>query len=157
MKTLILYATKHGATRKIAERISGYIEGAVLHDLKNSGIPAISEFDCVIIGSSVYAGAIRREAKAFISKNAGDLKDKKTGLFLSGMSRSGEDKLFEGNFPADLLKTVCVTSLLGGVFDPEKAGKMERFIMKIATKKTGYADTVDEGKIERFTRILKEV
>ena len=48
MKTLILYATKHGATREAAKRIAAKIPGAVFHDLKQDGIPALFDFDCVI-------------------------------------------------------------------------------------------------------------
>jgi len=66
MKTLILYATKHGASREIAERVSKLMSSAVTHDLKQKDIPELSEYDYVIVGSSIYAGTIKKEAKAYV-------------------------------------------------------------------------------------------
>ena len=73
MKTLILYATKYGAAYEIARRIAERIDGAVIHNLKQDGMPPLEEFDCVIAGSSVYVGMIRKEAKAFFTKNTAAL------------------------------------------------------------------------------------
>jgi len=150
MNTLILYATKYGATRKIAEDIADGMGGAVLHDLKQGSIPALAGFDCVIIGSSLYAGSIRKEAKTFLAQNAEQLSGKKLGLFLSGMAKGEVEKAFTDNFPADLLQKAKETSFLGGIFDPQKAGGLERLIMKAVTKQSGYVSTIDEEKIKQF-------
>ena len=81
MKTLILYATKYGAAREAAQRIAKHMNGAVLHDLKQKNVPALADFDCVIIGSSIYVGAIRKEAKTFLTQNADDLQKKNWVFF----------------------------------------------------------------------------
>jgi menaquinone-dependent protoporphyrinogen oxidase len=52
MKTLIIYATKYGATKEIAGRIAARIPGSTVADLKSSNIPPVSQFDCIILGSS---------------------------------------------------------------------------------------------------------
>ena len=156
MNTLILYATKYGAAREIAERISERIGGATLHDLAQTDIPALAEFDCVIIGSSVYAGSIRKEAKAFVAKNAGDLRNKKLGLFLSGMDKSGKKKVFDSNFPPDIVQSAKAASFLGGIFDPKKAGTAERLIMKAVTKQSAYMNNIDDGKIKQFAEAMRE-
>jgi len=150
MRTLILYATKYGATQEIAEAISGQIGGAVLHDLKQGETPPLADFDCVIIGSSLYAGSIRKEAKVFLAQNAAQLRGKKLGLFLSGMAQGDEQKYFTDNFPPDMLQETTAASFLGGIFDPQKAGAMERLIMKAVTKKSGYVRTIDDEKIKQF-------
>ena len=156
MKTLILYATKYGATREIAERISSNLGGATILDLKQENIPDLAEFDCVIIGSSLYAGSIRKEAKAFLAKNADALNGKQIGLFISGMSKdeSENEKMFTSNFPEAILKAAKVKSLLGGIFNPQKAGGVERFVMKIVTKQKGHVDTIDDEKIKRFVELF---
>jgi len=122
MKTLILYATKYGAAAEIAKRIANKIDGAVIHDLKQSGILDLAGFDCIIIGSSVYAGMFRKEAKAFLSQNADVLRQKKLGLFISGMSSGEEQKMFADNVPKDLLESAKATIMPGGIFDPKKPG-----------------------------------
>jgi len=155
MKTLIIYATKHDATAKLANQIAGQIEFSFVHNLKQGTTPSIDEYDCVIIGSPVYAGTIHKEVKAFIEQNAKTLCEKKLGLFLSGMDASGEEKYFDDNFSTDILQAATAKSVLGGIFDPQKAGFFERLIMKIATKQSGYTSTIDDNKIRLFAECIK--
>jgi len=155
MKTLILYATKHGATADIARRIAQLIDDSVVHELNQEEIPSIDEFGCVIIGSPVYAGMIRKEAKSFLKHNADILCAKNLGLFLSAMDMSGEKKFFEENIPENILQSAITSSVLGAVFDPEKAGIFERLIMKLVTKRSGYVSTIDDEKIRQFAESIK--
>ena len=150
MKTLILYATKYGATHEIAERIAKRIPGAILHNLKQASIPALTDFGCVIIGSSIYGGSIRKEAKAFLAQNMDILKEKDIGLFLCGLRAEEENQYFASNFPPDILTAAKSASFLGGIFDPQKAGFLERLIIKAATKLPGYIDRIDDERIEQF-------
>ena len=156
MKTLILYATKHGAAREISQRIANKISDATLHDLKQGGIPSLAGFDCVIIGSSVYVGSIHKEAKAFLSQNASVLRGKRLGLFVCGLEPNHEQEYFSSNFSQELLKAAKATSFMGGIFDPKKAGAMERFIMKVLAKMSGYTNTIDDGKIAQFAEVLQQ-
>ena len=150
MKTLILFATKYGATAVIAQKIADKIQGAALHNLKTKGLPSVADYDCVIIGSSVYAGRIRKEARVFLSKNKNLLVEKKLGFFVSGIGASGGDKFLKDNFPADLLQNARAAAFLGGIFDPQKAGSFERFIIKIITKSSACINIIDDKKIEEF-------
>ena len=153
MKTLILYASKYGGTKEIARRIAGKLENAVVFDLKGENPPSLSDFDCVIIGSSVYAGSIRKEARAYMSQYALALGEKTLGLFLSGFAEN--KSCFEQNFPPDILRAAKATAFLGGVFDPEKAGMLERFIVRIVVKQTQYADRIDDEKINGFVEAIR--
>ena len=155
MKTIIIYATKHGAAGEVAQRIANRIDGAVIHDLKQGNIPDLTEFDCVIAGSSIYAGMIRKEAKAFLSKNASVLSKKKLGLFISGLEVAKEKTFFDSNFPRETLQTAKATGFLGGIFDPQKAGVLERLIMKAVARRSGYINTIDDSKIEQFVKAMK--
>jgi menaquinone-dependent protoporphyrinogen oxidase len=155
VKTIILYATKHGATHEIAQRIASIVDGAVLHDLKQGAPPSLTEFDCIIVGCSLYASMIRKEAKAFLSKNRDILLNKRFGLFLCGMRAEGENDYFKANFSPDILQAAKAASFLGGIFDPEKAGAAERLIIKMVTKQIKYIDTIDDNKIAQFVDALK--
>jgi len=155
MKTLILYATKHGATAEVAKRIAKGIEGAVLHDIKQNDIPGINDFDCVIIGSSLYAGTINKEVKTFLAKYEKDLSTKSIGLFLSGLDNNSSQVFFENNFSQELLTTAKATCFAGGIYDPEKVGWFGRFIMKAASKLTVYTDKIDNSEIERFVEVMQ--
>jgi menaquinone-dependent protoporphyrinogen oxidase len=155
MKTIIIYATKHGAAGEIARRISEKIGNAVIHDLKQGATPPLADFDCVIIGSPVYAGMIRKEAKVFLSQNASTLQGKCLGLFLSGLDARSEETFFRSNFPADILQSAKAAMFLGGIFDPQKTGWLECFIIKVATKQSAYSNTIDDAKIEQFAEAMR--
>ena len=153
MKTLILYASKYGATKEIAQRIAQKIEKAEVRDLKQEDIPPIENFDCIILGSSIYAGSIRKEAKAFVAKNAGVLSEKMLGLFLTGLGENSS--YFEKNFPQNLLTKAKATSFLEGIFDPQKANAAERLIMKAAAKQSVYVNRINEDAIDQFVGAIK--
>ena len=155
MKTIILYATKYGAAEDIAQRIAKEIDGAIIHNL-NKDAPALEEFDCIIIGSSVYAGKIRKEAKEFLAKNKDALLKKKFGLFVSGIGADGEKKYFNDNFPHEILQSAKAAGFLGGIFDPKKAGAFERFIVKLIIKHPDYINVIDEDRIIKFAEIMEE-
>ena len=154
MKTLILYATKHGAAAEIAQRIAEDIDGAVIQNIKKEA-PSLADFECIIIGSSVYAGSIRKEAKEFLIKNKNALLEKKLGLFISGIGQKGEKKYFNDNFPQEILYKAEAAVFLGGIFNPKEAGAFERFIIRLITGNSGYINSIDDDKIIEFTKKIK--
>jgi menaquinone-dependent protoporphyrinogen oxidase len=154
MKTLILYASKHGAAAEIARRISKHFGNAAVHDLKQDA-PSLDGFDCVIIGSALYAGMIRKEAKSYMARNAALLCNKKLGLYLCGLDDSKEADYFKNNFPPEVLQPAKAKAFLGGIFDPKKAGFMERMIMKAVAKQSEYTDNIDDSKIKQFAEVMK--
>jgi len=154
MKTIILYATKYGSCADIAQRIAGKIDGSVTHNLKEA-VPSLEEFDCIILGSPVYAGSIRKEAKRFLLHSADILLKKKNGLFLCGMDTDSKDAFFSANFSPEILEKTAAKDFLGGVYDPKKANFFERFIMKLITKQSGCISAINDGKIEKFAEEMK--
>jgi len=152
MKTLILYATKYGATKEIAEKIATLVEGSQIYNVKEKNIPHLEPYDCIFLGSSVYAGSIRKEMKEYITLNKNMLKDKKLALFLSGMGTESSEKVFKDNFPAELLETAISKEILGGIFDPQKANKLEKTIFKLVAKQGDYKSTINQDKIKAFVK-----
>jgi len=149
MNTLIVYASKRGSTREIAERIASYLT-ADLVDLSQNATPNLSSYDSVIIGASVYAGGIHKLVKRFITQYADEIQQKSFGLFVGGMSDKEVETYFQENFPKRILQQAKATAFLGGVFDPKTSGAVLRFIMKVAIKQTEYLNTIDDRKIKDF-------
>jgi menaquinone-dependent protoporphyrinogen oxidase len=158
MKTLIIFASKHGATREIAERIAKKLGDTTLHDVKLGKMPTLTDFDAVIIGSPVYAGMINGKIKKLISAKMDQLQDKKVGLFLSGMTRDDKhaQEFFKTNFPPKLLKDAKAQAFLGGVFDPKKTSAPERLVMKMVGKLTAYTSTISDDKIAEFVAAMQK-
>jgi len=75
MPVLVAYASKHGATRQIAERIGEVLRAsgldAEVRPVRSAGDPA--GYDAVVLGSAVYFGAWRREGTAYVRRHRGAL------------------------------------------------------------------------------------
>ena len=62
MKTLVVYASKHGATKVGAERIAKGLEGEVqLVSIKDKGDIILDNYEKVILGTPIYAGMINKD------------------------------------------------------------------------------------------------
>ena len=83
---LVAYATRHGSTRGIAERIAQVLQASGHRtDLKPveevSGLPG---YDGFVIGSAAYAGSWLKSASTFVRRNQGFLAERPLWLFSSG-------------------------------------------------------------------------
>ncbi len=156
MKTLIVYATKHGATREIAERLAKKLDGADVCDLAAPGVPSVADYDCVVVGSGLYAGAARSEARTFLQANEAALSGKKLGLFFSGIGKDGLDGYLKSNVPAALVPHAAASAMLGGKFTPSQAGFFERLVMRIVAKTSAPIDTIDDDAIASFAGKLSQ-
>jgi len=158
MKTLILYASKYGAASEVARRIAtqfGSTKLIDLNDIKKVSALDLSKYDCVIVGSSVYAGQIRPAAKHFVSRNEDELAQKRLGLFIVGFDSDKEDLAFTVNFSEGLLEAAQAKLFAEGIFDPRKANFAERLIIKAVIKQNDYTDRIDDEKIATFAQELK--
>lgn len=153
MKSLIVYATKHGATEQIARLIAERLPGAVLCNLKKEAPPDLSGYDCVVLGGPLTAGQVPKEVKAFAQQQEAALKTLQLGLFVSGLQPEGEAQYLETNYPA-LLGAAKAGRFLGGIFDPGKCGFMERAMMQAAAKLKGYVSTISEERVTLFVQEL---
>lgn len=150
MKTLILYATKNGATTEAVRRLAEKFGDTDVYDLRQSGTPDIEGYGRIIVGSPLYAGMIRKEVKDYLDKHASELENIPHGFFLCGLDDRGETDNFTANFPEPLLRTARATALLGGVFDPKKAGFADKLIIKAIMKLNTYTDKIDNAAIAQF-------
>ncbi len=75
MTTAVIYSSKLGGTRKVAEYIAQKI-GAEAIDVKTN--PDVSKYDRIIIGSGVYAGKPSKAIINFVAAN----KEKLSGASL---------------------------------------------------------------------------
>lgn len=86
MKVLLPVASRHGATREIAEAIAEVLEqsGFEVDVVDPDDVEDIEAYESVILGSSVYVGRWAASARAFVDRFAGRLAQRPVWLFSSG-------------------------------------------------------------------------
>jgi len=85
-RVLVAYATKHGATRGIADRIAEELREAGLDAsvAEVREVAGLESFDAVVLGSAVYAGRWRGEAVRFVKRHRAELASRPLWLFSNG-------------------------------------------------------------------------
>ena len=171
MKSLIVFASKHGFTEKVAHilrdkllgdprEVSGEVSGEVasgvsIFDLKKHKPSSIKEYDVVIIGGSIYVGKIQAEIAQFCKENLDTLLKKRIGLFIScGLQDKSEEQL-KTVFPQELLRNATATGYFGYEFNYSKMKFFERTITKMLTKKKESECRILTENIQHFTNQMK--
>lgn len=127
MKTLIVYATKSGASRECAKLLAAKIKDCSVCDLSKQ-VPDIENFDVLIIGSGVRMGKIYKPVKHFVEKNKKVLLLKKIAFFLCNSYPDTVQKVIEKNIPRELIGNAVFMGSLGGI-QPFTAPKNQDWIL----------------------------
>lgn len=102
MPVLVAYASKHGSTQGIAERIAAIVPAGGLEvDLvaaEDAGDPA--DYDAFVTGSAVYASRWLAPASEFVQHNRALLAARPVWLFSIGPEHLIRLFLPQGDFPA---------------------------------------------------------
>ncbi len=85
-QTLIVYASRYGSTKEIAERIASVLREQGINTTLNAAedVTGLDSYDAVIIGSALYNGTWLPEAKEFLESFQAELANKDVWLFSSG-------------------------------------------------------------------------
>lgn len=156
MKTIIVYATSHGTTKTVAERIKGKLQGEVdLVNIKKQKKIDLDPYDQIIIGGSIHMGVIQKKIKKFCEQNAHTLLQKKLGLFLSCMDDEKAQEQFDKAFSEELKNHATTYKLTGGEFKLEKMNFLERSIVKKVSGKTQSVNNLNPESIDELIQELE--
>ncbi len=108
-KVLVVYGSRHGGTRGIAERIGDVLrtEGLEADVEAADHVGDARGADAVVVGSGVYMGSWLKEAVDFLQRNQATLAARPLWLFSSGplpgssASKSPDDPLADALGPAE--------------------------------------------------------
>jgi menaquinone-dependent protoporphyrinogen oxidase len=86
MRVLVAYASRHGATQGIAERIAETLRTADLEAdaLRVTVAKSLAGYDAFVVGSAAYMFHWEKEASSFVRRNREVIAAKPTWLFSSG-------------------------------------------------------------------------
>jgi menaquinone-dependent protoporphyrinogen oxidase len=159
MKTLIVYASAHGTTEKVAHSIArsmdnGHVE---IINLKKENPFDLSVYDRIIVGGSIHAGQIQGRVKQFCEKNMLQLLEKQLGLFLCCMNEPEYQAQFERAFPELLRKHASSSKIMGGEFLFDKMNFFQRLIVRKISGINESVSKIDEKSLQQFAEEMNAV
>lgn len=139
---LVLYGTSEGQTETIATRI-----GTVLDDRGHEVTTAnakdhtadltLDDFDAVIVGSSIHAGAHQKSIREFVTANRDVLSRKPTAFFQVSLSSADEDQA--AGYVEEFIEATDWhpdrIGLFGGALRYSEYGFLKRMMMKQIVKR----------------------
>lgn len=160
-KALVVYATRCGSTKRVAEIISdelakkGYTSELTTPDKSKDVAP----YDMVVVGTAIRAGKCMSEAQGFLKAKSNELAAKKTSLFVvcltmkddNEKARAEADAYFK---PLESLVKPSSKGMFAGAMDFAKVPFLLRPILKKMGTPEG--DFVDEGKIRDWARQISK-
>lgn len=162
-KILITYASKHGSTAEIAEKIHSLVESnkLVCEIMPVDEVDDVSSYEVIILGSAVYIGQWRKSTIDFLKKNTHQLKNKKVWLFSTGPTGKGDPvELLKGwRYPDGLKDTIDRIqpediTVFHGMLDESKLNTLEKMTIKMVKAPLG--DYRDWQMIEDWTNTIYE-
>ena len=159
MKVFVVYASRHGATREIAQRIADVLrtEGLEVDVAPVDHAAGVGAADAVVIGSAVYMGTWQKEAVQFVERNEVRLAEVPLWFFSSGPLPGSSMAKAPGSDP--------LTDALGPMDGPGSGGRKKVAEIAAATNPKehrvflGAFDPDDPPKVtsERLVRMLPPV
>jgi menaquinone-dependent protoporphyrinogen oxidase len=149
MRALISVASKHGATLEIGEAIAEVLRGSGLDSVVASpeDLDSIEEFDCVVLGSAVYAGHWMPEARDMVKRCGSQFAERPVWLFSSGPI--GEPPKPEEE-PVDVASIVAATKARDHVIF---AGKLDRKVLGFGERAIVTAFRAPEGDFRDWDEV----
>lgn len=166
MKTAILYLTRDGQTKKIAERIASQLTGCTLINLRDQAVVSatnFANFDQIAMGASIRYGHFDPLLEKFIAEHAYLLNTKKSAFFSVNLTarKANRNTPKTNTYTRKLLariawKPTLVEVFAGALFYPRYGWfdrMMIRFIMKITKGDTDTSreyEYTDWQKVDQF-------
>lgn len=158
MKTVVIYKSKTGFTRKYAEWIAEDLS-ADIFDVTKADINMLTKYDTIIYGGSLYAVGII--GVKLITNNFDKLKGKEIVVFATGASISKDEVINEvinKNFTLEQQKYIKFFYLRGG-FNYNKLNPFDKFLMtlmklKIKNKKKNELSDDEIGMLSIYDKVV---
>ncbi len=156
MKTLIVYASSHGTTEKVANIIKEKLDSSTVQtiNLKSKQKIDLSNYETVIIGGSIHAGSMQSEVKNFIKENTITLMEKRVALFLCCMNEKEEQAEFNNSYPELIRNHSSYNAIVGGEYIFEKMNFIEKFLVR---KIAGATSTLPKLRYNEIDNIVKSI
>jgi menaquinone-dependent protoporphyrinogen oxidase len=158
-RILIVHASSHGQTRKIAEAIAAQLrirghEVDLADALASGTLPPPDDYDAVVLGSRVHMGSHAPEVIGYAVEHRRELSTMPTALFSVSMAAATRDagpdpQGYLANFARLTSWTSPRTIAIAGGLPYRDYGLVMRWIMKMISRRSGH--TTDTSRNHEFT------
>lgn len=155
MNAAVIYKTKYGATHQYAQWIGSEL-GFPIYEAEEIESDQLTEYECIIIGSSVYYG--RLLIKKWLLLNWRFIQGKDIFLFVvSGTPKEKKEKL--NSYILNSLSPEAINSckifFLPGKLLLSELSFIERFMLKLSAKMASRNNSTARNSIE-YNNVKKE-
>ena len=112
MKTLLIYASKSGATKECAELIASKVPDTTLCDIQKQ-TPDIAAYDTIVLASGVRMGKMYKSIRKFMKKNVEALTEKRHAVYLCNADPNSFEKALTG-VPPEIKNSAIILLSFGG-------------------------------------------
>ena len=146
MTVLVTAASKHGATREIAEKITRTLDerGVAAEFVDIDEVSDLSSYDAYVVGSGIYLGNWLKHARRFVDTHAAELVQRPTWLFASGSivgdpPVADDPNALRAGLAEKLVETTqaCEHELFAGKLDTGTLGLLEKAAVRGAHASEG--------------------
>jgi len=134
MRTLILYKSKHGATREYVQYLHQEIKDSFICYINDFKIENLKEYEYVIIGCPTYIGQV--DAYTYLVNHWEYFKNKKVFVFTVGLKDPNDRSSIESynRIPPNIRKKIQYRKLPGRI-DYQQLNLLEKLILKMVNVK----------------------
>jgi len=156
MKTLVVYDSRHGFTKRCLDLLSTEVPGTELWPVRRKGTPEWKNFDAVVFGGPVYLGRWSPRLVRFLATQASALAagPKLAGFVVSLSPRAAALGYFDRGLPPALAGKVGPVACFGGAIVWNDLAWWEKFLLKRFRGIETDASNLDLGEIQALATWL---
>jgi menaquinone-dependent protoporphyrinogen oxidase len=124
-RVLVAYATKHGSTREVAERVAHVLRdrGLAVDVMPAAEVGLLRGYAGVVLGGALYTGRLHKDARRFLARHRDALAGRALAVFAMGPRTLDPSDVASSRAQLDRALTGIVEptalAIFGGVVKPE--------------------------------------
>lgn len=153
MRTLILYFSKYGFTKRVANMLADHFEGdVVVEKCTKDYCVDLTKFDNIILGSPIYVGRPNVDLLDFCDSYQRLLMNKRLGVFVTGFTKEDALTSLMKSMPDGVYKHAKARAYFGYELNFEKMSFLDRLATRIVTRKAQSETVIKAHSIEAFAQ-----
>lgn len=145
MKTIIVYSSKHGAVKEVAEYLQAtkHCTAILIREVSED----IDAYDIVVLGACITAGKVDANIITLYQHLS---KDTKILVYLSGLQKEAFETVMKENFAEGYKERIHYSCFVGGKLNFPDMNFFERGIIKVINKKIKVIAAIDTTQCYDF-------